>query len=106
MYYFRQIEYLYGLAAIPVMLLLFFLPVQWKKKTGKKIGDPHLVKQLTQGFSQTLFSIKFILITLAFGLCVFAVAGLMKPKGSETINRSGIDIVIALDVSNNMLADD
>jgi tetratricopeptide (TPR) repeat protein len=106
MFRFQYIEFLYVLAAIPVMVLFYFLLVQWKRRAMKKIGDPPLVKQLIQGFSSTLFAVKFILILLAFALCSFAVADLVKPEGTQKINRKGIDVMIALDVSNSMLAED
>ncbi len=88
------------------MVLLFFLLLRWKKRASNKIGDLNLVKQLIRGFSPSLFTLKFILIIIAFALCAFAVAGLVKPEGSQKINSNGIDVMIALDVSNSMLADD
>ena len=72
----------------------------------KKIGDPPLVKQLIQGFSSNLFAVKFVLVLLGFSLCAFAVADLVKPEGTQKINRKGIDVMIALDVSKSMLAQD
>ena len=106
MFEFRHIEYLYTLAGIPVLILLFLLLMRWKKKATLKIGDPPLVKQLMQGYSSKLFTTKFILVILAFGLCAFAVADVVVPEGQEKINRNGIDVMIALDVSKSMLAQD
>lgn len=106
MFRFQHIEFLYVLAAIPFMVLFYFLLTRWKKNAMKKIGDPPLVKQLIQGFSSNLFAIKFVLILLGFSLCAFGVADLVKPEGTQKINRKGIDVMIALDVSNSMLAED
>ena len=106
MFRFQYIEFLYVLIAIPFMVLFYFLLIRWKKKAMKKIGDPPLVKQLIQGFSSNLFFTKFILILLGFSLCAFAVADLVKPEGTQKINRKGIDVMIALDVSKSMLAQD
>jgi len=106
MFRFQHIEFLYVLAAIPFMVLFYFVLIRWKKNAAKKIGDPPLVKQLIQGFSSTLFTIKFILILLGFSLCASAVADMVKPIGTQKINRKGIDVMIALDVSNSMLAED
>src|SRR2546423_9417321 len=103
MWRFQHIEFLYILAAIPFMAWLFIALIGWKKKAVKKIGDPFLVKQLIKNFSEGLFRAKFILIVLGFALCVFAVADLVKPEGSQKINRKGIDVMIALDVSKSML---
>ncbi len=106
MFHFQHIEYLFVLAAIPIMLVLFFLLRRWKKKAVQKIGEPHLVKQLIRGFSHRLFTLKFFLIIIGFALCALAVAGLVKKEGSLKVNSTGIDVMIALDVSNSMLADD
>ena len=80
--------------------------IKWKKKTEKKIGDASLVKELTVQYSSKKFLTKFILFAAAFALCAFAVSGLVKPDGTQKINRKGTDIMIALDVSNSMLAND
>ncbi|MDQ2862053.1 MAG: VWA domain-containing protein, partial [Bacteroidota bacterium] len=106
MLHFQYIEYLLTLAAIPVIILLYILLVRWKKKAEKKIGDVSLVKQLTKNFSQKKFQTKFILFVTGFALCGFAVAGLVEPDGTQKINRKGTDIMIALDVSKSMLAQD
>jgi Ca-activated chloride channel family protein len=106
MFQFQYIENLYALAAIPFFGLLFFLLIRWKKNASKKIGDPVLVKQLMKDFSAPKFATKFILIVIAFALCAFAVAGLVIATGTQKISKNGIDVMIALDVSNSMLADD
>lgn len=103
---FQHIEFLFALAAVPLMIWLYFLLIKWKKSAMKKMGDPGLIKQLITGFSSKLFTLKFILIVLGFALCAFAAADLAKPEGSQKINRKGIDVMIALDVSNSMLAQD
>ena len=106
MIHFQYIEYLLALLVIPVIIFLYYMVVRWKKNTAKKIGDPSLVKELTKEYSSKKFRIKFILFAIAFGFCAFAVAGLVKPDGSQKIQRKGTDIVVALDVSNSMLATD
>lgn len=106
MLHFQNIEYFIALAVIPLMIFLYFQLKKWKQKTEKKIGDPSLVKELTAQFSSKNFLTKFILFICAFTLCVFAVAGLVTPDGTQKINRRGTDIMIALDVSKSMLAQD
>lgn len=106
MYKFQYIEYLFALAAIPVLVGLYFLALNWKKKTIKKIGDERLVKEMIKNYSPQRFAIKFLLIITAFASAVFALANLRTPMGSEKVSRNGIDVMIALDVSNSMLAQD
>jgi Ca-activated chloride channel family protein len=103
---FQHTEYLIALAAIPVMLLLYSFVIRWKKNTARKIGDPLLVKQLIRDYSPSKFSFKFVLFIAAFAVAVIALANPRLPQGSTTVNRSGIDVMIALDVSKSMLAQD
>lgn len=106
MLHFQYIEYLFAFAAIPLIILLYVMVIRWKKKAAKKIGDLALVKQLTINYSSKKFILKFILLSTAFALCVVAVAGLVIPDGTQKVNRKGIDIMFALDVSKSMLAQD
>lgn len=106
MLHFQYIEYFITLAAVPLMIFFYFRLLKWKKKTEKKIGDPSLVKELTSQYSSKKFLTKFILFIAGFVFCVFAVAGFVKPDGTQKISRKGTDLVIALDVSKSMLAND
>lgn len=103
---FQHIEYLFALTAIPVLVGLYFLALNWKKKTIKKIGDERLVKEMIKNYSPQRFAVKFLLIITAFAATAFALANLRSPKGSEKVSRNGIDVMIALDVSKSMLAQD
>lgn len=106
MLHFQYTEYLLSLAGIPVIVLLYFLLIRWKRKAAKKIGDPLLVRQLTKGFSSGKFNGKLVLFLTGFTLCAFGIAGLVKPDGTQKVNLKGIDVMIALDVSKSMLAQD
>ena len=106
MLHFQYTEYLISLAGILIILALYFLLLRWKKNAVKKIGDPLLVSQLTRGFSSKKFNLKLILFLTGFALCALAVAGLVKPDGTQKVNLKGIDVMVALDVSKSMLAQD
>ena len=103
---FQHIEYLLGLAFIPFIVMLYVFLIRWKKGTIKKIGDPALVSQLTRDYSPSRFLLKFILFSTAFTIGVIALANPRMPIGTANISRSGIDVMIALDVSKSMLAQD
>lgn len=106
MVHFQHIEYLLALVLVPFMALLYLLALRNKKNIIRKIGDVVLVKQLISDYSPSKFLIKFILITIAFIAAVIALANPRMPQGNTMVNRSGIDVMIALDVSKSMLADD
>lgn len=88
------------------MIILYVMLIRWKKKAIKKIGDPGLVKQLISDYSPARFSFKFILFTLAFAIGIIALANPRMPLGTASVNRSGIDVMLTLDVSKSMLAQD
>jgi len=98
--------YLIALCGLPVMVVLFFLYGKWKKQKMQKVGDPLLVQQLISNYSTQKFSIKFMLVSIAFVLMVVALANPRKPHGGGNVKHNGIDVMIALDVSRSMLAQD
>ncbi len=103
---FEHTWFLISLAAVPVMILLYRLVLRWKKTTIKKIGDEKLVSQLIACYSPKMFFLKFLLIVTAFILTGLGVANLQSPSQIEQIKRQGVDVMIALDVSKSMLAED
>jgi len=103
---FQHIEYLIALAVIPLLLILYFFVLNWKKRTIKKIGDADLVKEMIKNYAPQKFALKFVLVLVAITSGVLAVANLRSPKGMEQVSRNGIDVMIALDVSKSMLAQD
>jgi Ca-activated chloride channel family protein len=103
---FAHIEYLWGLAAIPVFVLLFLWVASWKRKALKSLGDRTVVNKIVPDVSFATPAIKFILFMLAFA---FLVIGIADPQiGSKIVEekRKGADLMIILDVSNSMLAQD
>lgn len=103
---FLHSEFIWLAAGIVIFILLFIFLLQWKKKVTRRIGDKKLVKDLLRNYSPGLFGLKFGLLSVAFAAGVVTVMDLRKPGDAEGINRKGIDVVIALDVSRSMLATD
>lgn len=105
-YQFQYHEALWLLALIPFFLLLFIFYRSWKKKAVKKMGDVRLIKELTKSYSAAKTLIKISLLLIAFALGCIALANPRKPDKKSGESRKGIDVVIALDVSNSMRATD
>jgi Ca-activated chloride channel family protein len=103
---FEHTEHFLLLLLIPVLILLFKAVLRWKKNTIKKIGDERLVSQLIHGFSPRRYLTRFVVVLLSFSCLIIAAANLQSATQIEKINRQGIDIMIALDVSRSMLAED
>lgn len=103
---FQHPEAFWLLALIPAMLVLFLFYQSWKRTARKKIGDVHLVKDLSKNHSATKTVLKFIFIAIAFACGCIALANPRVPDKNSGEVRKGIDVVIALDVSNSMRATD
>lgn len=106
MFSFEYIAYLAALLIIIPLALLFLSVLQWKKKVIKALGDETLISRLIQNYSAKRFKLKFVLMSVAVALLIIAAANLRKPADSETEKRAGIDVIIALDVSKSMWAED
>jgi Ca-activated chloride channel family protein len=102
----QHIEYLFGLVALPLLVLLFYTLITWKKKTRAKIGDPALVGQLIKNFSSLRFGIKAALALLALAAVVMGAANYQRPGAMQNVKRQGVDVMVVLDVSKSMLARD
>jgi Ca-activated chloride channel homolog len=103
---FEHIEFLVGLAALPFLVILFIWVIHWKKRMQKKMGDPQLVAFLVKDYSAAKFAAKFILVLIGFALLVLGAANLQRPGATDNLSRKGVDVMVALDVSNSMLAED
>ena len=103
---FQNIEFLYGLAALIPLVGLFFYVLRWKKKVRKSLGSERLINQLTDDYSHKKYVFKVVAIIVAIGLLLISAANLRKPIKEKGTVGNGIDVMIALDVSKSMLAED
>jgi Ca-activated chloride channel family protein len=88
------------------LVVLFAAFLYWKRKVRKRIGDEKLVNALTKNYSSKLFNLKFILIGFAMAAGILAAMNPGKFGDPGNVKRKGIDIAVAIDVSNSMLAAD
>ena len=103
---FANPEYLYLLLSLPVVIALWIINEYRKKKAFQRFGDKMLVKKLLPEFSRIRPAVKFVIQLIALS---FAIIMLARPQfGSkiEEVKRQGVEVIIALDVSNSMLAED
>jgi len=106
MFRFQHKEYLLLLLVLIPVLLLFIFFQRWRKKSIAKFGTASLVYKLIPDFSSGKQVVKFVFLSLAY---TFLILGLANPQigtKQEKVKRQGIDVVIALDVSKSMLAED
>jgi Ca-activated chloride channel family protein len=106
MFQFSNQEYLYALALIPLFTVLFALVLLMRKSRLKRFGDTELVSRLMPDASTRKPVVKFVLLMIAYSFVVIGVAGPRYGTKLQEVKRSGSEIIIALDVSNSMMAED
>ena len=106
MFRFADPIYLYLLAVIPVLAIIRFLTYRNQKKRLRKFGDPKLLRDLMPDVSRFRPAVKFWILQGALALLIVMLA---RPQFGTKINneqRVGIETIIAMDISNSMMAED
>ncbi len=91
---------------IPVFIFVFIYFTNWRKKAIHKIGDTLLLSKMISGYSRSRVIWKRFLFTLCIVLLIIAWSNPQIGSREIEVKREGIDLAIALDVSNSMLAED
>ena len=98
--------YLWMLLIITILVLVRFIVWRKRKRNLRKFGDPSLLKEMMPDVSKSRPTIKFCLLLSAITILIFMIA---RPQVGSKIShekREGIEVLIALDISNSMLAQD
>lgn len=106
MFRFENPAFLYLLIIIPVIIVIRLLEMRKRKLKLKKFGDLSLLKQLMPDVSSSRKSLKFWLMVAALALLIVMLA---RPQMGTKISqekRKGIEVIISLDISNSMRAED
>ncbi|GHU57576.1 hypothetical protein FACS189411_11510 [Bacteroidia bacterium] len=106
MFRFANPDYLYLLFVLPVLIGFYIYENIRKKKALKKFGNPELLAELMPDVSYKRQHWKFWLLFGAIGVAIFVIAGPQFGSKIETVKRQGVEIMVCLDVSNSMLAED
>ena len=106
MFRFEEPTYLYLLLLLPLLAALFLYSNYRRRKAIKKFGDPELMAQLMPDASKYRPDVKFWIVFVAIGLFAVLLARPQFGSRLETVKRQGIEVIIALDISNSMLAED
>lgn len=103
---FANPEYLYALFVVPVLLLLFVLTLLMRKRAMQKFGNIAPLKRLMPEYSVGRPWFKFIFLILALSALIFVLARPQFGAKLEEVKRKGVEMMICLDISNSMLAED
>jgi Ca-activated chloride channel family protein len=103
---FANPEYLYLLLLLPVMIALFIINEIRRRNSFKKLGETSLVGKLIPEISRIRPVIKFLFQIVALSAAVIILARPQFGSKIEEVRKQGVEVIIALDVSNSMLAED
>lgn len=106
MFRFADIEMLWWLLTIPVFVVAYVLITRHKRRQLSEFGDPELMAQLMPDASKSRPIVKFALLMGALSLLIIAAARPQYGQQEKTVKRQGIEVMVALDISNSMLAED
>ncbi|MFN4234125.1 MAG: vWA domain-containing protein [Bacteroidia bacterium] len=106
MFKFEHIEYLQLLWLIPVMIIIYIMMLRWRKKAFSRFAELNLLQKIMPNLSERKTRLKVWLQIIVFALVVIAMANPQLGSKLEEVKREGIDLMIALDVSNSMNAED
>lgn len=103
---FAQSQYLLLLFLIPFFFIIQAVVLKFRERRVKKFGDEELVRQLMPSYAKAKVWVRLLMFSLGF---FFFVIGLSRPQiGAKLMEHEtkGAEIMIVLDVSNSMLAED
>lgn len=103
---FERIEFLYLIVSIVFFYLIYYLYRRWRRKKLLLIGQSNLVNSLIENYSGSKPFLKFNLIMIAYVLLLIALANPQIGTKLEEVKRKGVEVIIALDISNSMLSED
>ena len=106
MFRFANPDFLYLFFLLPVLVAVYLYYNHRRRQNIRKYGDPALLKELMPTVSKYRPDVKFWLTFAALALTIFMLARPQFGSKMETVKRSGVEAVIALDISNSMMAED
>lgn len=106
MFRFGDPTYLWLLVIVPLLAVIRYFSYRSRKKKLRKFGDPTLLRQLSPEVSKYRPLAKFWLLLGALTLIILMLARPQMGKKISHEKREGIETIIALDISNSMLAQD
>ena len=99
-------DYLYALLLIPALIVFFWYSRIQRRKALAQFGQKEIISFLMPNVSSARPVIKFIVLLFALSSIIIGIARPQFGSKLKTVKREGIELIIALDVSNSMMAED
>ena len=106
MFRFANEIWLYGLLVVPALLVVFWLNARWRQRMLTQLGESSILENLIPTYSKLLPRWKRFLFLLALAFLMIGIANPQIGTKYEEVKREGFEMMICLDVSNSMLAED
>jgi Ca-activated chloride channel family protein len=106
MFRFANIEMLWWLVTIPLFVIGYVVYTHRKRRQLTEFGDSELMAQLMPDASKSRPVVKFGILMFALALLIVAVARPQYGQKEKSVKRQGCEVMVALDISNSMLAED
>ena len=106
MFRFGAEELLFALLALPVIAVFLVWGARRSQQALERFGDLSLVQRLSSEVNRSGRRAKRVLLVCAVGFLIFALSRPQFGTRVETVRRQGLDIVVAMDISRSMLAED
>lgn len=106
MFRFEHTEYLYAFAVIPFLVVFFVWVAYARQRAIRRFGDYLLVKKLIPEMSKYKHGIKFSILMAALSLMIIGWANPQWGTKKEKVKLKSVDVFIAIDISQSMLAED
>ena len=99
-------EALWWLWLVPLVVAFHLFVFRSKSRQLRRFASSETLSRLLSGVSRPRQALKAILVTLGLAAALLALAGIQYGFTWEEVQRRGVDIVVALDVSDSMLVED
>lgn len=106
MFRFENSGYLWGMLIIPIFTVFYIWSRIARKRALRRFGNEDILKFLMPFASRFRPMLKFAVLMLALAFIIAGIAGPQYGSKLKKVKREGIELIIALDVSNSMLAED
>ena len=99
-------QFLYALAALPALMVFVRWALVRRAASVRRIGDPVLVERLSEAASRRMHTLRLVLWFVGVALIIVALARPQWGSDIEIVEQRGVQVMVALDVSRSMLAQD
>lgn len=106
MFKFENSDYFWFFLAVPCMVLLFLGYLHQRRKKIKLLADEHLIAELSPYSNLRKRFVKHFLLLLSVSSLILAMCNLQTGSKLTEVKREGAELMVCLDVSNSMLAQD